>query len=196
MTHYIGLYDLNRKWSCFCCFSNLFENSLNLQCIHDISHLLWIFDENIKCTKYFTASVMIDAVTCICLVYMWLVSPLTLLTIKTSGSTWVESDVRNWFFSWSFYLFMISVIQSVLSKLSEPVANNSARLSRKSLRPIDAFAYRHSIYCIRPGLVDKRIKVPLHSIENLVRLGLVAVCVKFDVSRNGKHFWLIISKES
>jgi len=51
LTHYIGLYDLNRKWSCLCCFSNLFENSLNVQCIHDISHLLWIFDENTKYGK-------------------------------------------------------------------------------------------------------------------------------------------------
>ena len=42
LTHYMGLYDLNRKWS-FCCFSNLFENSLNVQCIHDISYLLWKF---------------------------------------------------------------------------------------------------------------------------------------------------------
>ena len=37
LAHYIGLYDLNRKLSCFCCFSNLFENSLNVQCIHDIN---------------------------------------------------------------------------------------------------------------------------------------------------------------
>ena len=51
LTHYIGLYDLNRKWSCFCCFSNLFEKSLNVQCIHDINHLLWIFDENTKYEK-------------------------------------------------------------------------------------------------------------------------------------------------
>jgi len=48
LTYYIGLYDLNRKWSCFCCFSNLLKNSLNAQCIHDLSHLLWIFDENTK----------------------------------------------------------------------------------------------------------------------------------------------------
>jgi len=40
LTHYIGLYDLDRKRSCFCCLSNLLENSLNAQCIHDISHLL------------------------------------------------------------------------------------------------------------------------------------------------------------
>jgi len=30
LTHYIGLYDLNRKWGCFCCFNNLFETSLNV----------------------------------------------------------------------------------------------------------------------------------------------------------------------
>ena len=40
LTYYIGLYDLYRKRICFCCFNNLFENSLNVQCIHDISHLL------------------------------------------------------------------------------------------------------------------------------------------------------------
>jgi len=51
LTHYLGLNDLNRKWSCFCCFGNLFENSLNVQCIHDISHILWIFDESIKYEK-------------------------------------------------------------------------------------------------------------------------------------------------
>jgi len=35
----------------FCCFSNLCENSLNVQCIHDISHLLRIYDENKKYKK-------------------------------------------------------------------------------------------------------------------------------------------------
>ena len=40
LTHYIGLYDLNRISSRFCCFNNLSENSLNVQCIHDVSHLL------------------------------------------------------------------------------------------------------------------------------------------------------------
>ena len=48
LTHYIGLHDLNRKLSCFCCFSNLFEILLNVQCIHGISHLLWTFDDNTK----------------------------------------------------------------------------------------------------------------------------------------------------
>jgi len=51
LTHDIGLYDLNRKWSCFCRFSNLFENSLNVQCIHDIGHLLWTFNETTKYEK-------------------------------------------------------------------------------------------------------------------------------------------------
>jgi len=40
LTLYIGLYDLNRKEICFCCFSYLFEKSLNVQCIYDVSHLL------------------------------------------------------------------------------------------------------------------------------------------------------------
>jgi len=53
LTHNIGSYDLKRKWSCFCCFSNLFENSLNVQCIHDIRHLLLIFDEKTKYEKIF-----------------------------------------------------------------------------------------------------------------------------------------------
>jgi len=44
LTHYISLYDLDRKWSCFRCFRNLFENSFHVQCIHDISHFRWIFD--------------------------------------------------------------------------------------------------------------------------------------------------------
>jgi len=39
---------LNRKRSCFI---NLFKNSLNGQCIHDISHLLWIFDEKTNYKK-------------------------------------------------------------------------------------------------------------------------------------------------
>jgi len=43
--------DLSRKWSCFCCFRNLSENSLNIQYIYDLSHLLWIFDENTKYEK-------------------------------------------------------------------------------------------------------------------------------------------------
>ena len=51
LTHYIGFCDLNRKWSYFCCFSNFFKISLNVQCIHDIIHLLWIFDENTKYEK-------------------------------------------------------------------------------------------------------------------------------------------------
>ena len=51
LTHSIGLYDLNRKWSCFCCFSNLFQNSLYAQCIYDISHLLWNHDGNTECEK-------------------------------------------------------------------------------------------------------------------------------------------------
>jgi len=51
LTHYIGLYDLSRKWSSFCYFRNLFENSLNVQRFHDISHILWIFDENTKYEK-------------------------------------------------------------------------------------------------------------------------------------------------
>jgi len=51
LTHYKGWYDLNRKWSCFCRFSNLLENPLNEWCIRDISHLLWIFDENTKYEK-------------------------------------------------------------------------------------------------------------------------------------------------
>jgi len=51
LAHYIGLFGLNRKWSCFCCFSNLFESSLNLQYIYDISHLLWICNENTKYEK-------------------------------------------------------------------------------------------------------------------------------------------------
>jgi len=38
LTPYMGFYELNRKWSCFCCFSNLFKNSLNVQCIHDKSN--------------------------------------------------------------------------------------------------------------------------------------------------------------
>jgi len=48
LTHYIGSYDLNRKWSCFWCFSNLFGNVLHVQCICDINHLWWIFDGNTK----------------------------------------------------------------------------------------------------------------------------------------------------
>jgi len=51
LTHYIGLDDLNRTGSCFCSFSNLFGNSLSVQCIHDISNLLWIFDANTKKEK-------------------------------------------------------------------------------------------------------------------------------------------------
>ena len=42
LTRYIGLYDLNRKRS------RLFANWPNVQYIHDISHLLWIFDKNAK----------------------------------------------------------------------------------------------------------------------------------------------------
>jgi len=35
---YISLYDVNRKLSCFCCFRDLFEISLNLQCTYAVSH--------------------------------------------------------------------------------------------------------------------------------------------------------------
>jgi len=51
LTHYKGLYDLNRKLSCFCCFSNCFGNALNVRYIHNISHLLCIFDDNTKYQK-------------------------------------------------------------------------------------------------------------------------------------------------
>jgi len=51
LSHYIGLYDPNKKWNCFPCSSNLFNNSLNVPCFHDRSHPLWIFDESKKYTK-------------------------------------------------------------------------------------------------------------------------------------------------
>jgi len=35
----------------FLLFPDLFKDSLNVQCIHDIGHLLWIFDENTKYEK-------------------------------------------------------------------------------------------------------------------------------------------------
>ena len=47
----IGLYDTTENEVVLCCFSNLFENLLNAQCIHDISHLLGFFDENTKYEK-------------------------------------------------------------------------------------------------------------------------------------------------
>jgi len=47
LTRYIGLYDLNRKCSCFYCLSHLFENSLNAKCIH-AGQLSWFLNENIK----------------------------------------------------------------------------------------------------------------------------------------------------
>jgi len=51
LTHYIGLYDLNRKWSCCVVLAMCSKNSLNVRCIHNISHLLLIFDEDAKYEK-------------------------------------------------------------------------------------------------------------------------------------------------
>ena len=53
LTHYIGLYDLNRNWSCF---NNLFENSLDVQYTHD--DLFFMRMQNMK--KYFGVSMIAD----------------------------------------------------------------------------------------------------------------------------------------
>jgi len=60
LAYYIGLFDLTRKQSCFCCFSNLFENSLNVQCIHNLSHILLIFDENTRYMEKIGVSMAFD----------------------------------------------------------------------------------------------------------------------------------------
>jgi len=52
LTNYNRLTWSKQKMKLFCCFSNLFENSLNVQCIHDITHLVWILMRIQNMKKY------------------------------------------------------------------------------------------------------------------------------------------------